>query len=159
MRIAKIELNDFRAFPGPQDYTFDLGPGGSNLLLYGENGSGKSSLFRAIQEFFRLDGKGKPFADHKNIFSDRLAGRPVTEGHITLHFTDGSTHRWPNGADRPVVATGSPVQLQEAARRKGLLDYRALLQTNFIHRTGRVNVFDLVVKELLSEIAELGVKP
>jgi ABC-type uncharacterized transport system fused permease/ATPase subunit len=56
MRISKIELSDFRAFPGPQDYTLDLGPSGSNLLLYGENGSGKSSLFRAIQEFFRLDG-------------------------------------------------------------------------------------------------------
>jgi len=43
MRIQRIILNDFRAFPGPQDYTLDLGTDGSNLLLYGENGSGKGS--------------------------------------------------------------------------------------------------------------------
>jgi energy-coupling factor transporter ATP-binding protein EcfA2 len=158
-RLAAIKICGCRGFLHPvtiwlssHDEKGKLTGAGKNLVLYGQNGSGKSSLFRAIQEFFRLDDKGKPFAAHKNIFSDRLAGRTVTEGHITVHFTDGSSHRWPNGADRPVAATGSPVLLQEAARRKGLLDYRALLQTNFIHRTGRVNVFDLVVKELLSEM-------
>ena len=61
MRIQRLILNDFRAFPGPQDYTLDLSPSGCNVLLYGENGSGKPSLFRALQEFLRLDGKGKPF--------------------------------------------------------------------------------------------------
>lgn len=33
-------------FPGPEVFTFDL-TGGKNLLLYGENGSGKSSLYVA----------------------------------------------------------------------------------------------------------------
>ena len=31
MRIAKIEIKNFRGFPGPGTYTFDL-DGGKNLL-------------------------------------------------------------------------------------------------------------------------------
>jgi len=54
MRIAKIEIKDFRAFPGPGTYIFDLDDG-KNLLIYGENGSGKSSLFYALLEFFNLN--------------------------------------------------------------------------------------------------------
>ena len=58
MRLAKIELKDFRGFP--QRQAFDLA-GGKNLLLYGENGSGKSSVFRALQEFFNLDSSARSF--------------------------------------------------------------------------------------------------
>ena len=42
MKIERIELQNFRAFPGPVVYNFALE--GKNLLLYGENGSGKLSL-------------------------------------------------------------------------------------------------------------------
>lgn len=57
MRITKVEVKDFGAFPGPATYTFDF-DGRQNLLIYGENGSGKSSVFRALVEFFRLDANG-----------------------------------------------------------------------------------------------------
>ena len=50
MKISTISLTDFRAFPGPAPVTFELG--GKNLLVYGENGSGKSSLFHALDGFF-----------------------------------------------------------------------------------------------------------
>lgn len=47
MRIKKIEIQNFRAFYG----NFEIDLGGKNLLLYGENGSGKSSLFYALKLF------------------------------------------------------------------------------------------------------------
>lgn len=53
MKLQKIEIRNFRGFPGPAVYTFELN--GKNLLLYGENGSGKSTLFHAINEFFDLE--------------------------------------------------------------------------------------------------------
>lgn len=50
VRISKIILRDFRAFPNSADiFEFDLGADGKNLLLFGENGSGKSSLFHALR--------------------------------------------------------------------------------------------------------------
>ena len=151
MRIAKIEIKDFRAFPGPGTYTFDL-DGGKNLLIYGENGSGKSSLFRAIVEFFNLDAKARPFADYKNIFSDS----GLTDGHVTFHFDDGQPPAvWPFGGGR---STSEP-RVAETARRKGCLDYRALLRTNFVHGTGLVNIFDLIVESLLVSYLLAAVGP
>jgi DNA repair exonuclease SbcCD ATPase subunit len=48
MRIRRILLNDFRALPGTVDY--ELRFDGKNLLLFGENGSGKSSIAIALRE-------------------------------------------------------------------------------------------------------------
>ena len=67
MNISRIELNDFEAFPVSE--TIDL-EGGRNLLLYGENGAGKSSLFRAVRELFNLR-TGKAYEKHRNIFTAR----------------------------------------------------------------------------------------
>ena len=41
MRIAKVSLQNFRAFDEPFELDLD---GGKNLLLHGENGSGTSGL-------------------------------------------------------------------------------------------------------------------
>jgi ABC-type uncharacterized transport system fused permease/ATPase subunit len=50
MRIKTLSLTDSRAFPGPAPATFELE--GKNLLVYGENGNGKSSLFHALRGFY-----------------------------------------------------------------------------------------------------------
>ena len=49
MRITEIELKNFRAFP--RTYHIDLHKAGKNLIVYGENGSGKSSLYLALKFF------------------------------------------------------------------------------------------------------------
>ena len=49
MRITKIEIKNFRAFYG--EYLIDLYKAGKNLLVYGENGSGKTSLYQALKFF------------------------------------------------------------------------------------------------------------
>jgi energy-coupling factor transporter ATP-binding protein EcfA2 len=142
MRITRIEIRDFRGFPGPGTYVFDL-DGGKNLLVYGENGSGTSTLFRALVEFFNLDPRAKPFVDYKNIFSDST----LQDGHVTVHFDDGQPPAvWSCAGDRPTRET----RVAETAQRKGCLDYRSLLQTNFIHGIGPVNLFELVVEALLA---------
>ena len=47
MKITKIEVCDFRGFPGPAVYDFEFG-NARNLFVHGENGSGKSSLLRLL---------------------------------------------------------------------------------------------------------------
>ena len=44
MKVSRVDICDFRGFPWPPKYDFDLGAS-QNLLVYGENGSGKSSFF------------------------------------------------------------------------------------------------------------------
>ncbi|MBN1561490.1 AAA family ATPase [candidate division KSB1 bacterium] len=49
MRIKEIEINNFKALGS--SYKIDLTNSCKNLLIYGENGSGKSSLFKALNCF------------------------------------------------------------------------------------------------------------
>lgn len=48
-KIVKIELNNYRSYF--DRYTIEI-PEGKNLLIYGENGSGKSSLYDALKQFY-----------------------------------------------------------------------------------------------------------
>lgn len=48
--ITQIEIDGFKAFP--ENFVLDL-EGGKNLLLYGENGSGKSSIYYALHAVFQ----------------------------------------------------------------------------------------------------------
>lgn len=45
MRIETIELHNYRAFY----HTHAISVKGKNMLIYGENGSGKSSLYKAME--------------------------------------------------------------------------------------------------------------
>jgi len=145
-RIAKIGVGDYRAFPGGQTYELDLEETGKNLLLYGENGSGKTSLFRALRDLTALRPGPVNFADLRHIFA------PGEEGFIAIQLTAGIPHefRWDYGNDHPRKTAGQPYAA--LAERCRFLDYKALLETNFVHRTGTPNLFDLLVKEVLKDL-------
>ena len=56
-KIIKIELTNYRSFF--DRYTIEI-PGGKNLLIYGENGSGKSSLYEALKQFYIASDATRP---------------------------------------------------------------------------------------------------
>ena len=83
-RISRIDVCDYRAFPGPGVTEFHLRGAKRHLLLYGENGSGKSSLGRAFKDFF--SGTSKPeFKDVRNTFTKPPSFK---KGRVELHFVD-----------------------------------------------------------------------
>lgn len=53
--ISEIKIDGFKAFP--DEFTLDLN--GKNLLLYGENGSGKSSIYYALHVMLQSQCKDK----------------------------------------------------------------------------------------------------
>src|SRR5207249_2081820 len=74
MRLTRIQIRDYRAFPG--DFELRL-PKGCNLLLYGENGSGKSSLAAALRDFIALDRPlPRPIGPHAHAFPDPATRQP-----------------------------------------------------------------------------------
>lgn len=147
MKIAKFGIKDFRAFPSPESYEFDLGATGKNLLLYGENGSGKSSLFLAFVEYFNLNPAARPFASFKNKFSGN-ALRSFVDGSVKLQFIDGTDLEWPYFGLRP---TADP-RIADAALRKAFLDYRSLLKTSFVEGPLSSRLFALSVELLLRNV-------
>jgi energy-coupling factor transporter ATP-binding protein EcfA2 len=146
MRITKVSLRDFRGFAGPEDYVFDL-TGGKNLLLYGENGSGKSSLFEALRGLFELRQPKTFQSELANVFTD------VEDGFVSVDLSGANPpeYRWDYKECAPGSAGGD--QFRDIARRAVFLDYRALLKTHYIHRDAdTINVFDLLVDTLLSDV-------
>lgn len=157
MKIVKIELNDFRGFPSPEVFDLD---GGKNLLLYGENGSGKSSLYRALVEFLNLDPNALPFHNHRNIFSAGSGNTPRVDGKVCLELEDSSRHEWRCLGTRPHGDQALPQTTRErwvdTSRRASLLEYRSLLMTNFNVKNVKERLFDLSVTTLLANVPVVG---
>ncbi len=171
LRIKTLTLTDFRAFPGPAPQAIEFG--GKNLLVYGENGAGKSSIFHALRAVFSDAPQRKrgSLADYKNKFSTPGVGC----ARVDVAF-DGMSElaSWtlalsPVGAYPAVV--GSPVvaeaaierhpfyamrepdrtTFRRATARAACLDYRALLDTNYRHGNEEINLFSVAVNHLLRD--------
>ncbi len=65
MKITRIEFENYKAFYGKGiGNTINI-PFGKNLFIYGENGSGKSSIYEGVKQFFN-SSQTKEFP-YKNI--------------------------------------------------------------------------------------------
>lgn len=154
-RIKSFTLCDFRAFAGPEPVTFNLDS--KNLLIYGENGSGKSSVFHALDEFFSVARRGprarkERLRGLKNVFS----GQPDAGLKISVDFDDGKpAAEWTTTRHPVDIAPAADDRVKNAAYRKAILDYRSLLETNYRHGDGPVNLFDVCINVLLRDFETL----
>lgn len=147
MKLTKITLNNFRGFPGPVPYAFSLNPSG-NLLLYGENGSGKSSLAIALAQFFN------PLKNRSAVdtYANEFSGEPRNSTSVTLDFTTGNPP-----TDKTVVWSTAENSLDDAdvrtaASRCLFLDYRSLLSvTSFTEEPEKV-LFRAMVEKILAKV-------
>ena len=148
MRITEIEIKNFKAFYGT--YRIDLRKTGKNLLVYGENGSGKSSLYFALKLFLESgDDPSHRFENDQNIF--------ITDvGYIKLGLraderSKQETYEWSES-----VRETEDELIIEASKAKGFLDYKDLLETHYAHReSDTVNVFNLLVDTLLANTVNI----
>jgi energy-coupling factor transporter ATP-binding protein EcfA2 len=149
LRIDSLALRDFRAFPGPAEITIELVANhkrGTNLLLYGENGAGKSSLFEALRGLFARRPDNGFFKREKNVFS----AQPDVDAVVSVKFTDGGDPaRW-TIASHPGRVGGDP-RVVLTAQRAAMLDYRALLDTNYGQGRDEPNLFDIAMELLLAD--------
>jgi energy-coupling factor transporter ATP-binding protein EcfA2 len=150
-RLATLKLDNFRAFPQPETFRLD----GKNLLVYGENGSGKSSFFAALRALFRHPSP-PPALNAKHPFENRFKQPQGGPWSVQAEFTDGQSVTWSNTG-----LTGDAALRNEIALKAAMFDYRALMETNHLHGEERVNLFDVIVNSLLAGygITSPGVAP
>ncbi len=146
MRITEIEIKNFRAFYGPCPYRIDLHKSGKNLLIYGENGSGKSSLYRALKLFLESTVNNDQFDAHQNIFI-----KDNESGYIKLCLrADPQSKQYVYEWSKTVKETND-LLITDASKSKGFLDYKTLLETHYIqYKEETVNIFDFLVNNLLA---------
>lgn len=152
-RITKIAIDNFRAYSHPLDIEM---PGGEDLLIYGENGSGKSSLYKALRYFLEssVDGQ-KPF--EVNHFTGR------TDGNVTVTYTDvdatgalqpGTEHTYTISTDAAQTTNGEDF-IKTSHRASGFLDYSQLLKV-YLNNGTRPNLFSLIT-DLLGNYVPAGI--
>jgi energy-coupling factor transporter ATP-binding protein EcfA2 len=157
MRLIGIQLRDFRAFPG----NFELPlKDGCNLLLHGENGSGKSSLALALREFFTLDRPfPRPIEPSANVFAN--PAQPMVK--LTFNSVGGNEEIvWEAGRYHPLEVGPDPGKsnpatqqqretLMAVSRCSGFFDYRALLRASLSQTVDALpeQLFLLFVENLL----------
>ena len=77
VKIDKIKFNNYKFFYGE----FELSVNGENLLVYGENGSGKSSVYKALELLTKSS-----FADFNNNLNIFVEDGEVE---VEIGFTNG----------------------------------------------------------------------
>jgi recombinational DNA repair ATPase RecF len=160
-RITQIDIYNYRAFFNEKDnrgkYRINL-PNGENLLIYGENGSGKSSFFKALQELF-LSGKNEGITTQYNIFSLTDPDSPDAEVRITISEKPPNETHWfqlpeiifNNSA--PTTYGNSILNNSTAS----FLTYRDILKTYFLeieNHDDNPNLFYLLINKLLANITD-----
>jgi len=169
MKLTQIQLRDFRAFAGELNLPL---PDGCNLLLHGENGSGKSSLSCSLREFFTFNQDSaltptkKPIIPYRHSFPDTNPTPKPRVAQVKLTFTDAANpsaiiawdesqlHPMETGDGRqPEPAT--PAQRENivaVSRCSGFFDYRALLRASLTRHAEKLpeQLFDLFAETLLA---------
>ncbi|CAM8653594.1 AAA family ATPase [Sphingobium cupriresistens] len=149
-RIDTISIQNFRGFPGVGNPPIKLGS--KNLLVYGENGSGKSSIFHALDNFFSVSEtdllqRQQLLIDQTNIYSGDGSDKTA----ITVTFVGGDPIGWTENS-HPIDMSLYQCVI-DGAYRKAMLDYRSLLAVNYKFLGGRINLFDTFVKVSLRDMA------
>ena len=149
MRITEIEINNFRAFYGK--HTISLDKDGKNLMVYGENGSGKSSFYLALKTFFESAVKPVDLKSLENIFIPNTQKNSAFLKFV-IKQNPKSSSEIPIKIDvtNNEIVGNEKLLIADANKIKGFFDYKSLLKTHLVE-TEKVNLFDLLITNILSE--------
>ncbi len=159
-RITEIHINNFKFF---QDQgAIELG--GNNLLLYGENGSGKSSIYWALYTLFEASIKGKD-DDVKKYFSktikkeDSLINIHASE---TAPGSDNYNSFIKVSTDDPAIplfrvavddiAIRGNVNAQYVNYASDFINYRMLLSFSAFRHSHKIDLFDMFVEHIFKYV-------
>jgi hypothetical protein len=145
LRIESLSLRAYRAFSAELPIPVQ----GRNLLIYGENGAGKSSIHKALRDLFAR----RPNRDALKVNAHVHPLDPALTPRVTITFNDGKAPLEWTEAFHPGLPTADP-RVAMAALRSSFLDYHALLETNAFHGQNRPNLFRLAVEALLADHAD-----
>lgn len=145
-KIRKIELENSRAYYDRM--VFNL-PRGENLLLYGENGSGKTSFYKSLDDFIQSFYSNVTYTSNRYKPSDAAGEIKLSIGDFdetTRDFNNEEDYIFGKASNNTVVEnTGF---MKALALSKGFLNYRDLLKV-YLTDKDNPNLFDVIVLNLL----------
>ena len=161
--ITQIEIDGFKAFP--KNFKLNLGTG-KNLLLYGENGSGKSSLYYALhallQSVFKDDKGAKYFKpgdtsgeefiinnEHLiNIFRFNEAKDNTYTPYVRITFDDGKIWRLDNGGLSSENG-GNESEIRMLNRNSAFIIHSYISRFHAARYSEEIDLWDVFYKDIL----------
>lgn len=147
MKIKTIKIHNYRAFyPQYENQTpkpYEIAINGKNVLIYGENGSGKTSLFRAVRDFIMSSHRNITF--ERNSFTPVLQGS-IQDGEVMIEFDNLQSFTFKSIA--PLTNTNLSANLILAEKASGWLTYTEILKTYLVDK-GKPDLFNLLIGTIL----------
>ena len=161
--ITQIEIDGFKAFS--KNFKLDLGAG-KNLLLYGENGSGKSSLYYALhallQSVFKDDKGAKYFkpgdingekfivnAEHLiNIFRFDEAKDNTYTPYIRITFDDGKVWRLDIGG-LSLENGGDESEIRMLNKNSAFINHSYISRFHAARNSEEIDLWNVFYKDIL----------
>jgi Recombinational DNA repair ATPase (RecF pathway) len=153
-RIKTLTLQNFKFFCDKVHLNFDR----KNVLLYGENGSGKSSVYWALYTFFqsvfKLDNaeieKYFNLRHNENLLNRFAADDSVS--FIEVEFEDGHNNVEVKKISLSNITTKTGDLVKEATLGSDFLDYKVLSKIYAYYHKEEINLFDFFYHELFAFI-------
>jgi ABC-type dipeptide/oligopeptide/nickel transport system ATPase subunit len=150
-KIKQIELKNFKFFYG--EVSIDLKR--SNALIFGENGSGKSSLYWALYTFlqsvFKSDiSKVQKYFLHNH--PENLRNRFADDGdesYIKLFFEDEHRSTTDKQISNTTVNTKTGTLIAQAIQGSGLINYKLLSKIHDFKNSQEINLFPIMDKDIM----------
>lgn len=155
MRIKTIQINNYKAFYKKHEINVD----GKNLFIYGENGSGKSSLYFALKDFFQSSRENISFDELENVF---LTKSEQGKGYIKITFNpdkDGNPidklYQFTSKNKDTYIAPDTSIR--DAIGLKSFLTYKHLIGIHNVKKGNEIDLFDLLVRGVLKHFKSAAI--
>ena len=145
--ISKIKIDGFKAFPKEFELVLD----GKNLLMYGENGSGKSSIYYALHALLQSQyhDKGAIYFDKHN--SESLVNKYTTTAdpyiEIELKGSVIKYHLSRNGYEELPAQAISP--LRDMNAECVFINHKFLFNSFSFRNSQYIDLFPVFIKDIL----------
>lgn len=146
--ISRITIDGFKAFP--DSFTLNLGEG-SNLLMYGENGSGKSSIYYALYSLLQSQCK-----DKNSIYFDMNSPESLVNQHTKKADAKVEIQFWgsdvtymisKNGYQESVAQPVSP--LKDLNGKCVFINHKFLFNVFSFRNSQFIDLFPVFIKDIL----------
>jgi energy-coupling factor transporter ATP-binding protein EcfA2 len=153
-RIKEVHINNFKFFPETEPIKID----GKNILLYGENGSGKSSFYWAL--YTLLESSQKSDATQIQKYFNKLNPQSLVNIHATTDATgvDNSFIKIVMNDDTDFevshqnTAINANNDAKESLLASDFLNYRLLQRSHSVKHSEEVDLFSMFEDAVLGYV-------
>ena len=146
--ISKIIIDGFKAFPN--SFTLDL-EDGKNLLMYGENGSGKSSIYYALHSLLQSQCKDKnsTYFDPNNAESLVNQHTKKPDAKVTVLFTGSDVSYSISHAGYHESVTQPISPLRDLNGQCVFINHKFLFNVFSFRNSQYIDLFPVFIKDIL----------